>query len=119
MTLSKRLIVAAGTVLLVAGCSRSELSRLNPWAEVTEQSRIPADASVYACASGKQLVVRYPEGGKSVVIILPEREFRLDLAPAAGGVFTNGRASFSARDGEITLVEDNETLFSGCKKPAA
>ena len=119
MTFSKSLIVAAGSVLLAAGCGSVELSRLNPWAEVTERSRIPSDATVYACASGKQLVVRYPEGGKSVMIILPEREFRLDLAPAGGGNFTNGRASFSTRDGEITLIEGNETLFSGCKKPAS
>ncbi len=118
MTFSKSLIVAVVSVLLVAGCSSAEFSRLNPWAAVAEQSRIPSDATVYACASNKQLVVRHPEGGKSVVIIYPEREFRLDLAPSPGGGYTNGRAIFSTKDGEITLVEGNETLFSGCRKPA-
>lgn len=118
MTLSKTLVVATGSVLLVAACSTAELSRLNPWAGVSELSRIPSDATVYACASGKQLLVRYPEGGKSVVIIFPEREFRLDLAPSGGG-YTNGRTTFISSNGEITLTEGGETLFSGCKKPQA
>ena len=118
MAFGKTSIMAACAVLLVAGCGSVELSRLNPWAEVTEQSRIPSDATVYACASGKQLLVRFPEGGKSVVIIFPEREFRLDLASSGGG-YSNGRTTLNSRDGEFTLTEGNETLFSGCKKPAA
>lgn len=110
-------IAAPGLALmLLAGCSGAELTRLNPWAEVREQSRIPADATVYACDAGKQLAIRFVEGGKSVFVVFPEREFRLDQGQ---GGFTNGRTTFSTRGDEVVLVEGNETLFSGCKRPAS
>lgn len=107
--------LAAATVAL-AGCG-IELSRLNPWAEAAEQSRIPRGATVYTCASGKKLMLRFLDGGKAVMVIYPEREFRLDQQVAASGArYSNGRTTLSTKGDESFLEEGSETLFAGCKK---
>ncbi len=109
--------VIGATVLALAGCGSVELSRLNPWADAPEQSRIPRDATAYDCAAGKKLLVRFLGGGKSVVIVLPEREFRLDQVSAAPGVsYSNGRATLVTQGDEAVLEEGKEMQFTGCKK---
>ena len=78
--------------------------------------RIPRDAKIYACDGGKRLVVLYAEGGKSAMIIYPDREFRLDSLPAGSGVkYGNGRTTLSAKGDEAMLEEEGATLFAGCK----
>lgn len=96
----------------LAGCGS-----WNPWADVREEKvTLPADAVTFLCDGGKRLVVRMPPGGKSVTVMLPERQFRLDETPAASGVrFSNGRATLHTKGDEANLEEGGTTLFSGCK----
>jgi len=80
-----------------------------------ERPRYPPDATVYKCDAGKELVVRYIDGGKSALVIYPERDFRLDQVPAASGVrYTNGRTTLHTKGESATLEEGGQILFGEC-----
>src|SRR5262245_49703220 len=83
----------------------------------SDQPRYPRDATVYKCDACKELVVRYIDSGRSAVIVYPEREFRLDRAPAASGVrYTNGQTSLETKDEGAILEEGGRPLFAECVK---
>lgn len=88
------------------------------WFSSGERPRYPSDATIYKCDAGKQLVVRYVDGGKSAMIVYPEREFRLDRVPAAstaGGMrYTNGRTTLHTKDETAVLEEGGQNLFAEC-----
>ncbi len=101
-----RAIAAAGLLALAAGCSSSG----------SERPRWPADATIYKCDADKQLVVQYLEGGKSAMVMYPERDFRLDQVAAASGVrYSNGRTTLHTKGPEAFLEEGGQTLFANCK----
>lgn len=105
--------VLLGTMLLSA-CS---MSSLNPWSGPTERSRVPTDATAYACNGGKTLYVRYGPSAQYAMVLLPDREFRLDAeAGPAASKFTNGRTTLAVKDGDVSLEENGSVLYAGCKK---
>lgn len=107
-----RIAAPAALVLALGGCS---------WWSGTprEQARYPADATFYKCAAGKQLVVRYLDGGKAAMVMYPDRDFRLNQVPAASGVrYTNGRTTLHTQ-GEGAFVEEGDNRpFDDCKRVA-
>ncbi len=105
---------------LLGGCGGFSLERLNPWAGPTEQVQpLPRDATAYACDGGKRLVVRYLPGDSSVMIVFPEREFRLDSAPSASGTrYTNGNDTLHSKGDEAMYEEAGKTTYSNCRKAA-
>jgi membrane-bound inhibitor of C-type lysozyme len=81
-----------------------------------ERPRWPADATIYKCDADKELVVQYLEGGKSAMVMYPERDFRLDRVPAASGVrYSNGRTTLHTKGPEAFLEEGGQTLFANCR----
>lgn len=98
---------------LVAGCGS-----WNPWAGPREASvALPADTVTFRCDGDRRLLVRMPPDAKSVTVMLPERQFRLDRVPAASGArYSNGRTSLHTRGDEAFLEEDGKQLYSGCKQ---
>ncbi len=105
---------------LLGGCGGFSLERLNPWAGPTERVQsLPRDATAYACDGGKRLVVRYLPGESSVMIVFPEREFRLDRAPSASGTrYTNGSDTLHSKGDEATYEEAGATTYSNCRRAA-
>jgi membrane-bound inhibitor of C-type lysozyme len=102
--------------LLAATLGLSGCGSLNWWSGPAEQSRIPRDATIYKCDDAKQLPVRFEKDGKSAMIILTEREFRLDQVPAASGArYSNGRTTLNTKGNEASLEEGNKTLYANCK----
>jgi membrane-bound inhibitor of C-type lysozyme len=84
-----------------------------------DRPRWPSDAVVYKCDAGKQLVVRYLDGGKSAMVYFPEREFRLDpIIAASGARYSNGRTTLYTQGDEASLEEDGQRLFADCKRAA-
>lgn len=105
------------TSLLVACLALSGCGSLNWWSGPAEQSRIPRDATAYLCDGGKRLAVRYGEGGKSAMIIFPEREFRLDQVEAASGArYSNGRTTLHSQGEGVRLEEGGTVSYDNCKK---
>ncbi|MCU0803979.1 MAG: MliC family protein [Burkholderiales bacterium] len=109
----KRLaIVLAAT--LVAGCSW-----FRSGTDTGSAPPLPADAVVYQCDQGKRLVVRFPPGAKHVVVMLPDREFRLDQTASGSGIrYSNGRTTLHAKGEEAFLEEGATTTFANCKQVA-
>lgn len=100
---------------LLAGCGS-----WNPWSGPTEQAVIPRDATIYKCDGGRQLLVRYVDGGKSAMVLFTDREFRLDQVPAASGVkYSNGRTDLYTKGDEAFLEEGGQRLYANCTRVQA
>lgn len=80
------------------------------------QSRVPANATAYQCEGGKRFFARFAEGGASVWVILPEREFRLDRVASGGGSrYSNGKATLDTGGAGASLDDGPAAQFTGCK----
>jgi membrane-bound inhibitor of C-type lysozyme len=77
-----------------------------------------AGATRYQCAEGKQFAVRYGAQGQNwAMLILPEREFRLEQMLAASGVrYSNGRTTLVTKDDEAQLDDAGGTPYANCKR---
>jgi len=104
--------VAAILTATLAGCS-------SWWpfgSGSTERPRWPSDASVYKCDAGKEFAVRYLDGGKSAMVMITDRDFRLDqVVTASGGRYSNGRTTLHTTGPEAFIEEGGQTLFANCK----
>ncbi len=99
---------------LLAGCGSG--GSWNPWAAPREERvSLPPDTVVFQCEGGKRLMVRMPPGAKSVTVMLPERQFRLDAVSGESARYSNGRTSLVGSADEVQVDEDGKTLFAGCK----
>lgn len=78
-----------------------------------DAARVPRGATAYKCDGGKELYVRYLDGGKAAMVIYPEREFRLDAV--ATGRYSNGQAILSTQGNAATLEEGGNIVFADCK----
>ena len=114
------LITAA---LALGGCS--SMGSMNPakwWGSGPQEQAVKrlAGAILYQCAGGKQLAVRYTgDAQRQAIVILPEREFRLDQATSDSGVrYTNGRTTLITKGDEVALEEGGSMLFADCKRTA-
>lgn len=106
-------IVALGAFL--TGCSGSLL----PWgrSDREQPQRLPEGAVELACAQGKKLVLRYAPDGKSVWVMYPDRQFRLDrVAASASERYSNGPTSLSVEGDAIAIDGDGARQFADCKK---
>jgi len=118
----KCVIASAGVMIAasLAGCGSLSVDSLNPWSGPVEHARTaPPDATVFACDSDKRLVVRYLSNPKAVMIVFPEREFRLDpVASGAGARYTNGVTTLQSTGDMVSLEEAGTTTYSNCRKAA-
>lgn len=108
-------VVLAATL---AGCGGANfsISSLNPWSGPVERGRVvPAGATEYACDGGKRLVVQPLSG--AVMIMFPERDFRLDQAPSAPGArYTNGSTTLLLTGDQVSLEEQGTVTYKACRK---
>lgn len=107
-------VAMLAVAVLLAGCGAS---RWWPWSDGSgaEVRRVYPGTKSYACDSGKKLLVRYGPENRYVMIIYPEREFRLDADGSARGKYTNGRTVLVASGEEATLEESGTVLFAKCR----
>ena len=82
-----------------------------------EPNRLPAGATEYACASGKRLVLRHAADGKSIWVIHPDREFRLDrVATGPGERYSNGVSTLTVSAEDLALDTEGARQFAECKR---
>jgi membrane-bound inhibitor of C-type lysozyme len=105
-------LAVASLALLATGCTSWW-----PWGGGSggDVPRVPPGATAYKCDGGKELFVRYADGGKSVMIIFPEREFRLDRVADAGTRYSNGYTTLVVDGGTATLQEGSTVPYANCK----
>jgi membrane-bound inhibitor of C-type lysozyme len=98
---------------LLAGCGGGSW---NPWAGPREEPvTLPPDTVTFQCEGGKRLMVRMPPGAKSVTVMLPERQYRLDAVSGESGRYSNGRTTLVGNAQEAEVSEDGKVLFTACK----
>ncbi len=104
-------------LIFVAGLGGCSTWSLWPWGDSSgEVPRVPPGATAYKCDGGKELYVRFLEGGKSVMVIYPEREFRLDaVTTGAASRYSNGRANLSVNGNQAMLEDGSNVVYSNCK----
>jgi membrane-bound inhibitor of C-type lysozyme len=108
----------AAVVLLAAALTAGCRGGWVPWStERDTRNYTPPGATVYACATGGRLYVRFESDGKSAWVIQPDREFRLDrVASASGQQYANATTTLALKEEEALLQESGKILFSGCKR---
>ena len=110
----------------LAGCGGFSIGSLNPWSGPVERMRTtPVDATEYACDGARRLVIRNLADTKSVMIVFPEREFRLDQMPSASSIsgarhtrYTNGSTILQSQGDQMSLEEEGAVTHSNCRKAA-
>ena len=104
-------------VALLATGACSTLGNL--WgADPTELPRLRDGAVAMSCDAGKTLLVRMEPGGKSAWIIMPDREFRLDLVPGDTR-YSNGKTTLIVKGDQMSLEEGGTSSLANCRKPKA
>lgn len=110
-------MIRVGFAMIAVAGALSGCGSMNWWSGPVEQTRVPKDAVLYRCDAGKQLAVRYDAGGKSAMIIFPEREFRVDrVGNVADTRYSNGRTTLQVFGEEVRLEEGGNALYDNCKK---
>jgi membrane-bound inhibitor of C-type lysozyme len=112
-----RRLIAALALLATGACSTLG----NLWTGgPRELPRVRDDAAAMSCEAGKTLLVRMEPGGKSAWIILPEREFRLDLVQGAADTrYSNGRTTLVVQGDQVSVEEGGVPSFANCRKRQA
>jgi membrane-bound inhibitor of C-type lysozyme len=117
----KAALLAALLSAALSGCGSVKLNPLEWWSSGPneQQPQRLVGATRYQCAGGKELAVRYaPQGQAWAMVLLPEREFRLDAVTAAAGRYSNGRATLDFKGDEVELQENGALLYAACKRVA-
>jgi membrane-bound inhibitor of C-type lysozyme len=109
------LLSMIGIPLLVSGCGSFSIWPFGESKSPSVAASGPENATEYRCDAGKSFHVRVLEAGKSVWLILPDRQVRLDKSSAAGdGRYTNGIALLSITSGGAELT-DGPISYAACK----
>lgn len=113
--MSKAGIAVFALSALLTGCSGGWV----PWGSSDKEQprRLPDGATDLQCAQNKRLVVKYSGDGKSVWVLFPDREFRLDrVATSSTERYTNGPTSLTVESDGIALDVDGARQYAGCSK---
>lgn len=117
------LATSVAAALFMAGCAVN-MNPLSWWSGPEEQTPARlAGATLYECEGNKRFAVRYGGTGQAAMVILPDREFRLDpaVAPgasASGARYTNGRSTLSIQGDEALLEDGGTMLYAKCRRMA-
>jgi hypothetical protein len=115
----KTIASVALALTVLTGCG--SLNPMTWWRGDPEEQR-PArllGAVFYQCEAKKSLALRHaPQGQDWVMVILPDREFRLDPQGANSGRYTNGKTTLSTQGDVVTVEEGGAPMFAGCKRAA-
>lgn len=127
MKLKRTVLSTLLPLLSLSGCGNLgdiKEMRVNPlewWSGPAEQvSRALEGATRYECDASKRFAVRYGTPANAVMVILPEREFRLDAVAAAAATpgvrYSNGRSTLNTKGDIVFMEEDGVMVFANCKR---
>lgn len=109
----KQYFILVFLIVMQPSCSSFNL---NPFSTgVKEQSRVPQNATVYACDGGKLFYVRMLNNGNDAWLIYPDHEVNLMNSAENKTRYTSGNITL-ALNGEQTTLNDGEKIaYTGCK----
>ena len=111
------LLLALGALL--AGCSTDRIAKLMTWSNepIDQSAQRLAGTTQYECDGNKRLAVRFGAANQPVMMVFPEREFRLDPVAGSPGRYSNTRSTLVVQGDSVTYDEPNTAPLTNCKRP--
>ena len=81
---------------------------------VNEKTIRPEDSIEYNCDKKKTFFLSYLNEGKSVWIVLPDREFKLDQIDESLNIYSNDITTIEMSSEIIQVINNNEILYDQC-----
>ena len=81
---------------------------------VNEKTIRPEDSIEYNCDKKKTFFLSYLNEGKSVWIVLPDREFKLDQIDESQNIYSNDITTIEMSSEIIQVRNNNEILYDQC-----
>ena len=81
---------------------------------VNEKTIRPEDSIEYNCDKKKTFFLSYLNEGKSVWVVLPDREFKLDQIDESQNIYSNDITTIEMSSEIIQVINNNEILYDQC-----
>ncbi len=81
---------------------------------VNEKTIRPEDSIEYNCDKKQTFFLLYLNEGKSVWIVLPDREFKLDQIDESQNIYSNDITTIEMSSEIIQVRNNNEILYDQC-----
>lgn len=108
-------IVTTGLSLMLAGCGGFNIWPFGGKSESVSGRAIPADTTEYRCDGNKTFQVRPMSDGKSMWVIFPDRQVRLEnVSSEQGRRYGNGIAVLSIDGPSASLTDGPSIAFANC-----
>ena len=103
---------------LLAGCSKDRLTKLVTWSSepIDQSAQRLAGTTQYECDGSKRLAVRFGAANQPVMMVFPDREFRLDPVAGSPGRYTNTRSTLVVQGDYVTYDEPGLAPLTNCKR---
>ena len=101
-------------VTLLAACGTIGLS--NPFgAKNKELSRVPENATEYACEGNNRFYVRMLNSGANAWLIYPDHEVNLTKTAGSNARYTSGIITLELNGDNTSLNDGEKVAYSACK----
>jgi len=100
-------------------CSFDKVPKLDALSDVfsnefEEKDLRPEDSIEYNCDKKKSFFLFYLNEGKSVWVILPDREFKLDQVSESQSIYTNDITTLEISSENTQIKNEKEILYDQC-----
>ena len=105
--------------ILSSACSLDKMPKIDSLSNifsntVNERNNRPEDSVEYNCDKKKTFFLLYLKEKKSVWVILPDREFRLNQIDETQDIYTNNITTLAISPGQTQIENEKEILYSQC-----
>ena len=103
--------------ILSSACSLDKIPKIDSLSNifsntVNERNNRPEDSVEYNCDKKKTFFLSYINKKKSVWLILPDREFRLNQIDGSENIYTNNITTLEISPGYAQIKDKKEILYS-------
>ena len=105
--------------ILSSACSLDKVPKIDSLSnifsnDINERTIRPEDSIKYNCDKKKTFFLLYLKEKKSVWVILPNREFRLNQIDETPDIYTNNITTLEISPGQTQIENEKEILYSQC-----
>ena len=104
------------TVILSCSCSLDRIPKVDDIFSnaINEKTVQPEDSIQYNCSKRKAFYLFYLNEGKSVWLVLPDREFKLTRIEETQNIYSNNITTLEISSEQTQIRIENEILYDQC-----